>query len=69
MIAGASFDPSVLSGLSWTQISQDLRNPSSPVARAILGTANYMTAALCQMTNDHPASVCTLPVRKLQRTI
>jgi hypothetical protein len=69
MIAGASFDPAVLSGLSWTQIAQDLRNPSSQVAKAVLGTANYMTAALCEMTNDHPVSVCTPQIRALQRKI
>jgi hypothetical protein len=69
MIVGASYNPSLLSGLSWTQIASDLRNPSSPVAMAVLGTANYMTAALCQMTNDHPVSACTQLVRQLQRKI
>jgi Domain of unknown function (DUF929) len=69
MIVGASYNPAILSGLSWTQIASDLRSPSSPVARAVLGTANYMTAALCQMSNDHPASACTPLVRQLQRKI
>jgi thiol-disulfide isomerase/thioredoxin len=55
------YDPAVLKGLTWSQIAADLHNPSSPVAQGVLGGANYMTAAICQMTNNQPASVCTAP--------
>jgi thiol-disulfide isomerase/thioredoxin len=66
---GASYDPGVLSGLTWAQIAADLHTPASPVARAVLGTANYMTAAICGLTTDHPASACTPVVKALQARI
>ncbi|MFI5080916.1 MAG: DUF929 family protein [Streptosporangiales bacterium] len=55
------YDPAVLKGLTWSQIAADLHNPSSPVAQGVLGGANFMTAAICKMTNNQPASVCTAP--------
>jgi hypothetical protein len=55
------YDPAVLKGLTWSQIAADLHNPSSPVAQGVLGGANYITAAICKMTNNQPASVCTAP--------
>ena len=50
----------MLKGLTWAQIAADLHDPSSPVAKAVLGTANYMTAAICELTGDQPASACTV---------
>jgi hypothetical protein len=66
MISGASASPQVLSGKSWSQIATALHDPSSPVAKAVNGTANYMTAALCKLTNNQPASACTPAVKALQ---
>ena len=66
MSVGATYDPSVLSGLSWSQIAADLQTPTSPVARSVLGAANYTTAAICGMTNDQPASACTPAVKALR---
>ena len=65
LIAGASYNPQVLSGLTWAQIAADLKNPDSKVAKAIGGTANYMTAAICKMTNNQPASACTATIKSL----
>jgi hypothetical protein len=56
---GASYSPQVLAGLSWSQIAADLGNPDSPVAKAVDGTANYITAAICSVTGNQPASACT----------
>jgi hypothetical protein len=67
--AGSSFNPSVLTGLSWAQIASDLHKPSSNVAKAIDGTANYIGAALCGLTGDRPASACTPVVRGLRHNI
>lgn len=55
ILAGAQFDPQVLAGLSATQIAADLRDPSSPVAQAIDGSANVIIAAINQVLH-HPAS-------------
>jgi thiol-disulfide isomerase/thioredoxin len=61
MISGASYTPAVLQGLTWQKISTALANPSSPVAKSVDGTANLLTAAICKVTNDRPASVCASP--------
>jgi uncharacterized protein DUF929 len=66
MSVGASYDPAVLKNLSWDQIATALHNPGSPVARAALGAANYMTAAICVLTGNQPASACTPVVKSLQ---
>jgi Domain of unknown function (DUF929) len=66
---GASYDPGVLKGLTWDQIAADLHDPASPVAAAVLGTANYLTAAICGITNDQPAFACTSVVRSLRAKI
>jgi hypothetical protein len=52
VLAGAQFDPQVLAGLSATQIAADLRDPSSPVAQAIDGSANVIIAAINQVLHD-----------------
>ena len=69
LTVGASYDPGVLTGLSWNQIAADLHSPGSPVAAGVLGAANYMTAAICKLTNDQPASACTSAVKSLQGKI
>jgi hypothetical protein len=66
---GTPYDPGVLDGLSWATIATDLSNPSSPVAKAVDGTANYITAAICKMTNNTPASACTTTVQSLESQI
>ena len=63
---GASYNPQVLSGLSWNTIAADLSNPNSSVAKAVDGTANYITAAICSITGNQPASACTTTVRSLE---
>ncbi len=66
VITGASASPSVLAGKSWATIAAELSDASSPVAQAVNGTANFMTAAICKMTGNQPASVCTPSVTGLQ---
>jgi hypothetical protein len=63
---GATYDPGVLAGLTWSQIAGDLHNPDSPVAKGALGAANYTIAAICALTGDQPASACTPVVKSLQ---
>jgi thiol-disulfide isomerase/thioredoxin len=61
VLKGPIYNPAVLKGLTWSQIAADLHNPSSPVAQGVLGGANYITAAICKMTSNQPASVCAAP--------
>jgi len=70
MISGVSYNPGVLAGLSWSTIATDLSNPNSAVAKAVDGTANYITAAICKgLTNNQPASACTATVQSLESQI
>jgi hypothetical protein len=69
VISGVSYDAGVLAHLSWATIANDLSNPNSAVAKAVDGTANYITAAICKMTNNLPASACTTTVQSLQSQI
>ena len=39
--------------------------PSPISGRSILGAANYITAAICRLTGDQPATACTPLVRSL----
>jgi hypothetical protein len=57
--------PANLSG-NWAKIAGDLNNPSSANAKAVLGAANWTTAAICQLTNNQPASACTPAIQKLE---
>jgi thiol-disulfide isomerase/thioredoxin len=66
-IATATYNPQVLKGLTQSQIASDLHNASSPVAQGADGSANVFTAAICKLTNNKPASVCTTaPVTQLE---
>jgi hypothetical protein len=59
VLKGPIYNPAVLAGKSWSQIAAALHDPSSPVAQNVLGAANYVTAAICRMTNNQPANVCS----------
>jgi hypothetical protein len=66
LITGASASPAVLSGKTWATIASSLHDPSSSVAKAVNGTANFITAAICKMTSNQPSNVCTSSVTALQ---
>jgi Domain of unknown function (DUF929) len=56
ILAGAQYNPQVLAGLSAAQIASQLRDPASPVARAIDGSANVITAAIDHLLARPPAT-------------
>jgi hypothetical protein len=58
VLVGSGFAPSVLTGLSQSQIAADLAYPTSPVTQAIVASANEITAAICSVTGQRPAAVC-----------
>ena len=66
LLASVPYDVTVLQGKTWAQIASALKDPSSPIAKAIGGAANYMTAAICKLTGNQPASACTPAVQALQ---
>jgi hypothetical protein len=62
----APYGPEDLQGKTWTQITAALHDPSSALGRQINTSANYITAAICKITGNQPASVCTPAVTALQ---
>ena len=66
MISGASYSPQVLQGKSWSEIATALKDPTSPIAEAVDGTANYLTATICTLTGNQPATACTPVVKQLE---
>lgn len=59
VIVGTGYTPDVLRGKTWTEIAAQLSDPTSDTAKAVLGHANRITAAICRVTNGGPASVCS----------
>jgi hypothetical protein len=55
ILAGAQYDPQILAGLSAAQIARQLRDPSSPIAKAIDGSAHVIIAAIDQVLHDQAA--------------
>ena len=69
VISGASYSYTLLQGKTWGQIAAALHDPSTPIAQGADGTANYLTAAICKLTGNQPASACTPLVRSLEGQI
>ena len=59
VMKGPIYDAGVLKGQSWSQSAAALKDPASPVAQSVNGASNYITGAICQMTNNQPANVCS----------
>jgi len=60
-MSGATYSPDLLGGASWQAIASELQDQNSTQAKAIVGSANLITAAICKTTSDKPASVCSSP--------
>jgi thiol-disulfide isomerase/thioredoxin len=58
--------PTMLDGQSWAQVAAAMNNPSSAIGKAEIGNANYMTAGICKLTNNLPATACTPTIQKLE---
>jgi hypothetical protein len=70
MINGASYDPTVLQGKSYDEIATAMHDPNGAIAQGVVGAANGITAALCKITNDQPAAVCSVPaVQTLEKAL
>lgn len=59
LISGASYDAQVLQGKTHAQVAAALSDPSSDIAKAVDGSANVITAAICATTKNAPTAVCT----------
>ena len=61
VLIGASYNAQDLANLQWQDIANDLADSNSAVSKDILGSANYLTAGICMMTQQQPGSVCNTP--------
>lgn len=65
-----AFDPSLLQGLSQKGIANKLSDANDNVTQNIVGGANYMTAAICSVTHNRPANVCTqAPIPAIEQSV
>jgi thiol-disulfide isomerase/thioredoxin len=62
----APYGPQDLSGMSWNQIAAALRDPSTTIAQGADGSANYLTAGICTLTGNQPATACTSAVQAME---
>ncbi len=70
LASGSGYSPQLLQGRSWEDIAGRLSNPNDTVTQGIVGNANYLTAAICQVTGQQPASVCTVaPIPEIQQQL
>jgi thiol-disulfide isomerase/thioredoxin len=69
LVNGVSYDPGVLrtnpqdttsTPLTQQEIASQLSS-NNALSKSVLGAANYLTAAICSMTQNKPASVCSDP--------
>jgi hypothetical protein len=59
--SGASYSPELLTGKTQAAIAAALKDPADPIAKAVDGSANLYTAALCKLTGGQPVDVCGSP--------
>jgi hypothetical protein len=55
---GAAYSPELLEGLAHRQVALAIADPTTDLSKAVLGAANDLTAALCDLTDGKPSSVC-----------
>lgn len=61
------YGPQALAGKDWSQVAAALSQPSSDIAKGADGSANYMTAAICQFTKNQPSTACTPAIQALEK--
>lgn len=57
--SGATYSPQLLADKTQEQIAAALKDPSSDIAKSVVGSANLFSAAICRTTGGKPAAVCT----------
>jgi hypothetical protein len=61
VLAGASYNATDLEGRNWAQIAAAATSGTG-LGQRLDATANWITAALCAVTTNKPAPVCSDPV-------
>ena len=67
IVSGSGVNPVLLQGMTWQQIAATLTDPTSQVAKPIIGNANWLTAGICKLTGNQPGTVCSAaPIASLE---
>ena len=56
----------LMTGKSWPQLAAALRQPKTELGAALLTEADLLTAQLCRLTGDRPASACPAFIKNVQ---
>ena len=64
-----SIPSNIFTGLNWSQIGSQLNTPSSNMAQAMDGSANYLISMICSVDKDQPASICGQSFAQLSAAI
>ncbi|HEX4244152.1 MAG TPA: DUF929 family protein [Acidimicrobiales bacterium] len=54
----SSFSPAAIEGQSQSTIASHLNDPTNAVTKAVVGSANYLTAVICMATDQQPPKLC-----------
>lgn len=65
----APLSPTLLKGMTWSQVATAMQSPTSTVGKAIIGNANYMTAGICQVISNKATTACTPAIQKLEANL
>jgi hypothetical protein len=69
LVAGATYNPGLLQGLSRSQIASDMHKPTSKVAQGADGATNALTATICELTNNQPATTCDPTIQQIEKSL
>jgi Domain of unknown function (DUF929) len=61
------YGPDELKGKNWNDVAAALSEPTSTIGQGLLGSANYMTAGICSLTNNQPSTACTPAITALEK--
>lgn len=66
VMIGSPILAQTLEHLTWSQLTSALRARRGAAAQAIIGAADYITAELCTLTRDRPATACPASIKAFQ---
>jgi len=73
LIVGATYSPQLLQGQTYQSIASALTSPKTTaeksIQKGVLGAANNITATVCKLTNNQPASACTTTIKRLETSL
>ena len=69
LTSGAGYKPDVLTNQSQAQIAKALSDPKAASTQGIVGNANYLTAAVCQVINDSAPACKVAPIPTIEQQL